>query len=135
MLLLRKIRLFGLFSLVLAISFQVKAAKPLFSDPVIVKGKGLEIHESDLDEAYVGFKAARAAMGQGMPPGSEKVIREQVLEKLIATKLLLTKATAADRERALQAGFNEYLTKPFEPGELVAVIKRLYDDRHRSAAV
>lgn len=98
MLLFRKIKLPGLFSLVLALSFQVKAAKPLFSDPVIAKGKALEIHESDLDEAFVGFKAARAAMGQGMPPGSDKVIREQVLEKLIATKLLLAKATAADRE-------------------------------------
>jgi len=98
MLLFRKTKLLGLVPLLLTLSFQVNAAKPLFSDPVIVKGKGLEIHESDLDEAFVSFKAARAALGQGMPPGSEKGIREQVLEKLIATKLLLGKATAADRE-------------------------------------
>ncbi len=27
------------------------------------------------------------------------------------------------------SGFNEYLTKPFDPGELVQTIRRLYDNR------
>jgi peptidyl-prolyl cis-trans isomerase C len=80
-----------------AFSLQTRAAgKQLFADPVVAKGKGIEIRESDLDEAFIGFKAARAAMGQSMPPFPEKAVREQVLEKLIATKLLLSKATGAD---------------------------------------
>src|SRR5436190_19423288 len=82
--------------LVCALPFQARAAtKALFADPVIVKGKGIEIHESDLDEAFLGYKAARAALGQGVPALSEKAIRQQVLDKLIATKLMLAKATAA----------------------------------------
>ena len=41
--------------------------------------------------------------------------------------------TAADREAALSSGFNEYLIKPFEPGELTATIKRLHDEHHSDA--
>ena len=39
--------------------------------------------------------------------------------------------TAADREAALSSGFDEYLVKPFEPGELTATIKRLHDEQER----
>ena len=44
-------------------------------------------------------------------------------------------ATAADRNMALSSGFNEYLNKPFEPGELMATIKRLHDEYHGNAPV
>jgi len=74
------------------------AASPLFSDPVIAKGKGIEIKESDLEEAYIGYKAARAAAGQAMPAYTEPTARQQVLDKLIATKLLFSKATPADKD-------------------------------------
>jgi len=43
-------------------------------------------------------------------------------------------ATATDRDIAMISGFNEYLTKPFEPGELVQTIKRLYDNAIDTAA-
>jgi CheY-like chemotaxis protein len=43
-------------------------------------------------------------------------------------------ATPTDRDIAMISGFNEYLTKPFEPGELVLTIKRLYDHSIDSAA-
>ena len=33
-----------------------------------------------------------------------------------------------DRERAIASGFSEYLNKPFHPGELTAMIKRLHDE-------
>src|SRR5262245_36673083 len=78
--------------------FAASAADSLFADHVIAKCNGIEIRDSDLQEAYVGFKAARAALGQGMPPVAESAMRQQVLEKLIATKLLLAKATPADHE-------------------------------------
>ena len=32
-----------------------------------------------------------------------------------------------DRDRAIASGFNEYLNKPFHPGELTSMIKRLHD--------
>jgi CheY-like chemotaxis protein len=34
-------------------------------------------------------------------------------------------AMAGDRERALQAGCDDYLTKPYRPAELVAALERL----------
>ncbi len=43
-------------------------------------------------------------------------------------------STPTDRDTALTSGFDEYLAKPFEPGTLVHVIRRLYDDRHLDAA-
>ena len=43
-------------------------------------------------------------------------------------------ATPTDRDIAMISGFNEYLTKPFEPGELVLTIKRLYDNSVDTAA-
>lgn len=74
------------------------AAEPLFADPVRVKGKGIEIRQSDIEEGYVAYKAARAALGQRLPNALEDQVKEQVLEKLIATKLLLDRATPSDRE-------------------------------------
>ena len=39
-------------------------------------------------------------------------------------------STPADRDTALISGFDEYLSKPFEPEELIRTIKRLCD-QHR----
>jgi len=33
--------------------------------------------------------------------------------------------SAADQERALSAGFQEYMSKPFDPGELIATVSKL----------
>jgi CheY-like chemotaxis protein len=43
-------------------------------------------------------------------------------------------ATAADRDTALVSGFDLYMTKPFDPGQLVSTIKQLYDQRTDTAA-
>ncbi len=43
-------------------------------------------------------------------------------------------STPTDRDTALTSGFDEYLAKPFAPGTLVNVIRRLYDDRRLDAA-
>jgi DNA-binding response OmpR family regulator len=40
----------------------------------------------------------------------------------------------ADRDIALNSGFNDYLSKPFDTGELVNAIKRLYDPKSNQAA-
>src|SRR5262249_47330336 len=42
-------------------------------------------------------------------------------------------AAPADREIALTSGFNEYLSKPFDPRELVNTIKRLHDLKSNAA--
>jgi foldase protein PrsA len=69
----------------------------LFGDPVIAKGKGFEIKQSDLDEAMTGIKAAAAMRNQVIPPAQMKMIESQMLDRLIQVQLLLQKATAADR--------------------------------------
>ena len=42
-------------------------------------------------------------------------------------------SSSADRDTALNSGFNEYMVKPFEPGILVTTIKRLYNEHHVAA--
>jgi parvulin-like peptidyl-prolyl isomerase len=69
------------------------AMKALFGDPVIVKGKGFEIKQSELDQVLTGAKANAAAQGQPLPPEFSVAIVNQ----LITIQSLLQKATPADR--------------------------------------
>ena len=69
----------------------------LFGNPVIVKGKGFEVKQSDLDEAMTGIKAAAAMRNQVIPPAQMKMLESQMLDRLIQVQLLLQKATDADK--------------------------------------
>ncbi len=69
------------------------AMKALFGDPVIVKGKGFEIKQSEMDQVMTGAKANAAAQGQQLPPEFSVAI----LNQLITIQSLLQKATPADR--------------------------------------
>jgi peptidyl-prolyl cis-trans isomerase C len=88
------------------------AAKPapLFPDPVIVKGKGLEIKRSQLDEVATGLKATMAARGQNVTGEQAALFEKQLLERLIQIQLLLTKATDADKAKGLEAGEKRFVT-------------------------
>ena len=66
----------------------------LFGDPVIAKGKGFEIKQSQLDEVMDGIKARAAAQGQTVPM---EELTKTVLNGLIANQILLQKATDADK--------------------------------------
>jgi parvulin-like peptidyl-prolyl isomerase len=76
----------------------LSAAERLFPDPVVAKGTGFQVLESEVDEAFSGFKAARAAMSKPMPPVPESSLRREMLDKIVATRLLLARATPTDRE-------------------------------------
>jgi parvulin-like peptidyl-prolyl isomerase len=69
----------------------------LFGNPVIAKGKGVEIKQSELDEVMTGMKSAAAARGQTIPPDQMNLIQVQMLNRLIQIQLLLQKATDADK--------------------------------------
>lgn len=73
-------------------------AAELFEDRVVVKGKGLLIKESDLEKAFVGHKAAWAATGQRPADALDDAMRNQILQKMIATRLMLARATQSDRD-------------------------------------
>ena len=52
----------------------------------------------------------------------------------VAVVMVTGRAQAADRERGEAAGVDAYLTKPFEPAELVATVARLAAKGHRAQA-
>ncbi|MGA3265315.1 MAG: peptidylprolyl isomerase [Verrucomicrobiota bacterium] len=69
------------------------AMTALFGDPVIARGKGVEIKRSQLDELYSSAKATAAASGRMLPPYYEA----QILDQLLFVQLMQQKATDADR--------------------------------------
>jgi parvulin-like peptidyl-prolyl isomerase len=69
----------------------------LFGDPVIAKGKGVEVKQSALDEVVLGIKSAAAARNQTIPPQQLMGIESQMLNRLIQIQLLLQKSTDADK--------------------------------------
>ncbi len=75
----------------------VAAMNALFGDPVIAKGNGFEIKQSELDEVMTSVKARAAAQGQTIPPQQLMQYQVMILNQLIGTQLLLQKATDADK--------------------------------------
>ena len=66
----------------------------LFGDPVIAKGKGFEIKQSQLDVVMDAFKAKTAQMGQMVPPED---LTKTALNSLIVNQILVQMATDADK--------------------------------------
>jgi parvulin-like peptidyl-prolyl isomerase len=72
-----------------------QSMKDLFGDPVVAKGKGFEIKQSEFDQVMSGVKANATAQGQALPPEAPVAI----LNQLITIHALLQKATDADRAK------------------------------------
>src|ERR1017187_9301224 len=69
----------------------------LFGDPVIARGKGVEVKQSQLEAEMVRVKATLAAQGRTVSADDMAGIEAKVLNSLITKQLLLAKATAADK--------------------------------------
>ncbi len=76
------------------------AAASLFDDPVIARGQGVEIKRSQLDDAFIAFKANLVARNQTLPEEQRLLCQAQLLERLITTRLLVNRATDADNAKA-----------------------------------
>ena len=74
-------------------------AAPVAADDVVCKGKDLEIKRSQLEEAFIVFKANLAARGQSIPESDRAMVEERLLDRLIFTQLLLAKAGDADKAK------------------------------------
>ena len=78
-------------------------AKSLFPDETLCKGKGIEIKRSQVDEAFVQFKANLTARGQGLPEGKRDLVESQLLDRVVISKLLVNRATEEDKKKARTA--------------------------------
>src|SRR5208337_4086922 len=86
----------------LELPFPARATAPdntnaLFSDPIVATGKGFEVKRSQVDEAYLNYTSALAARGGSVPDAAREDVRSNLLDHLIVNKILLQKATDADR--------------------------------------
>ena len=71
----------------------------LLGDPVVAKGKGIEIKRSQVDAALIGVKAGLTAQGRAVSPDQMLQFERQVLNDIIGLQILLSKATDADRTK------------------------------------
>jgi peptidyl-prolyl cis-trans isomerase C len=78
------------------------AIKPseVSADTVIAKGKGVEIKRSQLDEAVVRLKANAIAQGGAIPPDHVAMMEPGLLNRLIQSQILISKATDAEKAKA-----------------------------------
>jgi parvulin-like peptidyl-prolyl isomerase len=67
---------------------------------VLARGKGAEVTQAELDDAFINLRAAMAAQGRKFPEQQRAVFERQLLEKLVLTKLLMSKATDTDKAKA-----------------------------------
>jgi parvulin-like peptidyl-prolyl isomerase len=67
---------------------------------VLARGKGAEVTQAELDDAFINLRGAMAAQGRKFPEQQRAVFERQLLEKLVLTKLLMSKATDADKAKA-----------------------------------
>lgn len=104
---------FGFLLLALAMAradaFAAEAATPpvvktsltdLFDDPVLARGKGVEIKRSQLEEAFINYRANLAARGQNLLDSQRTTREAQLLDRLILTGILVNRATPEDKARA-----------------------------------
>ena len=75
-------------------------AKSLFPDDTLCKGKGIEVKRSQVDEAFVQFKANLTARGQVLPEGKRDLVESQLLDRFVIAKLLVKRATDEDKKTA-----------------------------------
>ena len=75
----------------------------LFGDEVIARGKGVEIKRSHLEQALTLSRANLAAAGRAVPEDRRLLQENQVLLRMIVTRILTNRATAADIKSATES--------------------------------
>lgn len=74
-------------------------SKPLFEDKIIARGKGFEVRKSQLEEAFVAFKASAVASGRLISEVQRSSVESNLLDRLIVSQILLKRATDEDRTK------------------------------------
>jgi foldase protein PrsA len=73
------------------------------SKPVIAHGNGFEIKRGELEDAMAGVNRVAASKNQTITPENALAVERQILTQMINNKLLLAKATDADRAAGTNA--------------------------------
>src|SRR6185503_12796113 len=74
----------------------------LFGDETLARGKGVEIKRSQLDDAFIAYKANLSARGQSLSDDQRTQREAQLLDRLVVTQILLNRVNDADRAKALE---------------------------------
>ena len=76
--------------------------KDLFPDKVVAKGKNVEVKQSELEEAFIAYKATLAARGVTLPEDKRQQAEADLLNQLVIEKLLMQRATDADKKKGAE---------------------------------
>lgn len=90
----------------------------LFPGKIAARGKGFEIKQSQIDEAFAAYKGSAAAIGQSIPESKRAEIEAQILDRLINVQLLNARATESDKTKGKEAGeklYEDYLKRAASP--------------------
>ena len=74
----------------------------ILGDPVLAKGKGVEVKRSQLDAEMVNVQAMAAARRQNIPADQMMLIEREKLNDLIGFRLLLNRANDADKAKGAE---------------------------------
>ena len=68
--------------------------------PVVAKGKGIEIKRSDIEDAFIFYRANIAASGGRIFEDERERIEADLFNQMLLSKMLLSRATAEDKAKA-----------------------------------
>ncbi len=91
----------------------------LFEDPVVARAKGVEVKRSQVDNAFIAFKANLALRGQTLPEDMRRFREAMLLDRLIINQLMVNRVIETDKARAkeITAKFMAELKKEFPSEE------------------
>jgi parvulin-like peptidyl-prolyl isomerase len=84
----------------LALGLSGVVAADFATGSVLARGQGVEIRQSELDDAFISFRANLAARGTKIPEGRREAVEAELLDRMVVTRLLVNRATPADRQAA-----------------------------------
>ena len=67
---------------------------------MVAKGKGFEIKQNEVEEAFIDYKANMASRGQTIPEPQRPLVESNLLQRIIVTRVLVNRATDEDKAKA-----------------------------------
>jgi peptidyl-prolyl cis-trans isomerase C len=84
------------------------ALTSLFADKTVARGSGVEIKQSQVDEAFTAYKASLAARGQTVPESQRAGILSNLVDRLVVEQLLIARATETEKNLAKERAEGQF---------------------------